>query len=61
MLFDIEDLEDLENLINKGSNRDLLRMRETKLESFRLVALVVSVQLLNLLPPCIYTIKDVLV
>ncbi|KAH9864203.1 hypothetical protein J1614_010137 [Plenodomus biglobosus] len=40
LLFDIEDLEHLEHLINAGSDEDLLKMRDAKLESFRLIALV---------------------
>ncbi|KAF2853320.1 hypothetical protein T440DRAFT_391149 [Plenodomus tracheiphilus IPT5] len=40
LLFDIEDLERLENLLNSGSDDDVLKMRDAKLESFRLVALV---------------------
>ena len=41
LLFDAEDLEELEHLINQGSDKEVLEMREAKLEQFRLVALVV--------------------
>ncbi|EOA83963.1 uncharacterized protein SETTUDRAFT_155287 [Exserohilum turcica Et28A] len=40
LLFDAEDLEKLEHLINDGSDKDVMEMREAKLEQFRLVALV---------------------
>ena len=42
LLFDCKELEELEERINNGSDDDILRLREERLESFRLVALVVS-------------------
>jgi hypothetical protein len=51
LLFDIKELEALERLINDGSDEELWRMRETQLESVRLVALVVCECLLFWLPP----------
>jgi hypothetical protein len=41
LLFDCKELEELEVLINSGSDDELWKMRDTQLESFRLVALVV--------------------
>jgi hypothetical protein len=41
LLFDCKELEELEVLINSGSDEELWKMRDTQLESFRLVALVV--------------------
>ena len=41
LLFDCRELEVLENILNQGSDEDVLRMREAKLEQFKLVALVV--------------------
>ena len=37
LLFDAEDLEELEHLINQGADREVLELREAKLEQFRLV------------------------
>lgn len=42
LLFDIKQAEMYENLINEGSDEEILCMRESQLEQFRLVALVVS-------------------
>jgi hypothetical protein len=44
LLFDIKELEEMERLINDGSDEDIWRMRETQLESVRLVALVVCIE-----------------
>jgi hypothetical protein len=44
-MFDIRHLEAMEKLINHGSDEDLMLMRESQLESFRLIALVVSILL----------------
>lgn len=41
LLFDCRELEVLEKILNHGSDEDVLRMREAKLEQFKLVALVV--------------------
>lgn len=41
LLFDCKELEELEWLINEGGSEDIRTLRETRLESFRLVALVV--------------------
>jgi hypothetical protein len=41
LLFDIQDMEVTEKLINEGCDGELLQLRETQLESIRLVALVV--------------------
>lgn len=49
LLFDAADLEKLEHLINEGSDKDVLEMREAKLEQFRLVALVVCLVFLSCL------------
>ncbi|EDU44299.1 hypothetical protein PtrSN002B_007055 [Pyrenophora tritici-repentis] len=40
LLFDCRDLEVLEKILNEGSDDDVLRMREAKMEQFKLVALV---------------------
>ncbi|RMZ73494.1 aspartate racemase [Pyrenophora seminiperda CCB06] len=40
LLFDCRDLEVMEKILNYGSDEDVLRMREAKLEQFKLVALV---------------------
>lgn len=48
LLFDAEDLEKLEHLINDGSDKDVMEMREAKLEQFRLVALVVCLLILTI-------------
>lgn len=42
LLFDCKELEALEKLINEGSDEDSIKMIEARMESFRLVALVVS-------------------
>jgi hypothetical protein len=41
LMFDAEDLEVLEHVINEGTDKDVIELREAKLEQFRLVALVV--------------------
>jgi hypothetical protein len=41
LLLDIKQLEAIERLINDGRDDELLKMRETQVESIRLVALVV--------------------
>lgn len=41
LLFDARDLEVLEHIINEGTDKEVLELREAKLEQFRLVALVV--------------------
>ncbi|EMD88101.1 hypothetical protein COCC4DRAFT_145495 [Bipolaris maydis ATCC 48331] len=40
LLFDARDLEVLEHIINQGTDKEVLELREAKLEQFRLVALV---------------------
>ncbi|KAF1941228.1 hypothetical protein EJ02DRAFT_207201 [Clathrospora elynae] len=40
LLFDCRELEELETLINKGSDAEVKRLRESKIEQFKLVALV---------------------
>lgn len=42
LLFDVKQAEMYEKLINEGSDDEILCMRESQLEQFRLVALVVS-------------------
>ncbi|KAF2026323.1 hypothetical protein EK21DRAFT_74388 [Setomelanomma holmii] len=54
LIYDCRELEELETLINRGQDAEILKLRETQLESFRLVALVgallasVALQALNL-------------
>jgi hypothetical protein len=42
LIFDCRELEELEDLINWGTDEEVWKLRETQLEGFRLVALVVS-------------------
>jgi hypothetical protein len=42
LMYDIKDLQTLEKLINEGSDDQLLKLREDKLETFWFVALVVG-------------------
>lgn len=46
LLFDVAKLEALEVLLNEGSDEEVLNMRDTRLESFWTVALVVCISLL---------------
>lgn len=48
LLFDARDLEVLEHIINQGTDKEVLELREAKLEQFRLVALVVCFPSLSL-------------
>lgn len=42
LMYDVRALEDMEKMINSGSDKQLLKLREDKLETFWFVALVVS-------------------
>jgi hypothetical protein len=44
LLLDIKQLEAIERLINAGSDAEIMKLRETQLESIRLVALVVRLR-----------------
>ena len=47
LLFDVKELEFLETLINRGSDQDLLKWRESRLDIFGLVAVVVSARVMK--------------
>jgi hypothetical protein len=42
LLFDVKDFESLEDLLNNGSDENLLHFRQSELESFRMVAVIVN-------------------